>query len=141
MIQALGHVDHKHSQALVCKPSPSTLSSVVLASNFKILVLQSFPRGSLGHHLGHHMPICSQKTRCRRKALSRDLHTQRATLDKQLRAFKRQFRGVVDRTLSRGGDGRLFGPAKAKLNAFDGVGILGKLPTLFCTQRITYNIP
>jgi len=54
----------------------------------------------------------------------------RATLDKQLCAFKRALRATVERTLSAEGDAQLFKPGTAKLNHLKGVGILGKYPTL-----------
>ena len=54
----------------------------------------------------------------------------RATLDKQLRAFKRIARGTVERTLADDGDARLFRPTQCKLNALEGVGILGRLPSI-----------
>ena len=54
----------------------------------------------------------------------------RATVDKQLRAFKQTLRGVIDRTIDPEVDGRLFQADCAKLNALKGVGILGKHPTL-----------
>ena len=54
----------------------------------------------------------------------------RATLDKQLRAFKRIARGTVERTLADDGDARLFRPTQCKLNALQGVFILGRLPSI-----------
>jgi len=60
----------------------------------------------------------------------------RATVDKQLRAFKRTLRGIIDRTIDPEVDGKLFHAASAKLNALKGVGILGKQPTLLFNAYI-----
>ena len=63
----------------------------------------------------------------------------RATADKQIRAFKRKIKAVVERTLARDGDAVLFKPSKGKPNTLKGCGILGKLPTLSFNVRIREN--
>jgi len=50
----------------------------------------------------------------------------RATLDKQLRQFKRNIRQVVDKTMGGQGDAHLLKPRKGQIDALKGVGILGK---------------
>ena len=54
----------------------------------------------------------------------------RATLDKQLRQFKKDIRTVVDRTMGGCGDAILFKPQKGKNNALISVAILGKHASL-----------
>ena len=56
----------------------------------------------------------------------------RATLDKQLRQFKRNIRQVVDKTMGGQGDAHLFKPRKGQIDALKGVGILGKHASLSC---------
>ena len=56
----------------------------------------------------------------------------RATLDKQLKQFKRNVRQVVDKTMGGQGDAYLFKPSKGRIDALKGVGILGKHASLSC---------
>ena len=56
----------------------------------------------------------------------------RATLDKQLKQFKRNIRQVVDKTMGGQGDAYLFKPSKGQCDALKGVGILGKHASLAC---------
>ena len=53
----------------------------------------------------------------------------RATADKQIAAFKRKSRGVLEKTLDES-DINLIKPSKSMPNELKGCGILGKLPTL-----------
>ena len=59
-----------------------------------------------------------------RKAVSR------STADKQMRAFRRKLKAVVERTLAPDGDAKLFKPTKGKPDNLKGCGILGRMPTL-----------
>jgi len=72
------------------------------------------------------------------KPIPDDAHeaVSKATADKQLRAFKRKLRAVVERTLAHDGDAVLFKPTKGKPNNLKGCGILGKLPTVSFNVRI-----
>ncbi len=54
----------------------------------------------------------------------------RATLDKQLKQFKKDTRTVVDKTMCGCGDACLFKPQNGKNNALKGVAILGKHASL-----------
>jgi hypothetical protein len=56
----------------------------------------------------------------------------RATLDKQLRQFKKNIRSVIDKTMGGQGDAYLFKPRKGQVDALKGVGILGKHASISC---------
>ena len=60
----------------------------------------------------------------------------RGSADKQIRAFKRALRAVVERTLSSEGDSQLFKPGPAKVDNLHGVGILGKQACLSLNVHI-----
>lgn len=61
----------------------------------------------------------------------------KATLDKQLRAFKANFRNVICKITDHKGTGNLFMPAKQSNNILAGVAIIGKQPALACNIYVT----
>ena len=61
----------------------------------------------------------------------------KATLDKQLRAFKANFRNVICKITDHKGTGNLFKPAKQSNNILAGVAIIGKQPALACNIYVT----
>jgi len=63
----------------------------------------------------------------------------RGSADKQIRAFRRSVRSVVERTLNPDTDGGLFRPGPAKCNNLLGVGILGKQACLRLNVKVLPN--
>ena len=61
----------------------------------------------------------------------------RATLDKQLKVFKNNFRNVISRITEGNEFAKLFKPAKQTNKSLIGVGIQGKHPSLSCNVFVT----